>query len=61
MPEIIPGYDTQQKVVTVANNDTAINNEITTQAVDGWTVVFLTVSGSDMVITFSRNLPIEEV
>jgi len=58
MPELIPGYNTEQKVVTVANNDTAINTEITTQANDDWVVSSLTLSGTNMVILFSRTIPI---
>lgn len=58
MPELIPGYLTEQKTITVANNDTDINAEITTQAVDTWTVSSMILSGSDMVILFTRTLPI---
>ena len=59
MPEILPGYDTQSQTVTVANNDTDINAAITEQAVGGWFVVSLLLSGSDMVILFNRNVAIE--
>lgn len=60
MPEIVPGYNTEQKVITVANNDTAINAELTTQAVDSWIATLFTVSGSDVIILFSRNVVIPE-
>lgn len=56
MPEIVPGYTTEQKVVTVANNDTAMNNEITTQDADNWLVVSLTLSGTDIIILFTRTI-----
>lgn len=59
MPEIVPGFDTQQKVSTVSNNDSDINTEITTQANDGWIVGFITLSGSDVIILFTRNIAIE--
>lgn len=52
----IPGFTTEQKTVTVANNDTAINAEITTQAADSWQVSGLVLSGSDMVILFIRTI-----
>ena len=56
MPTIVPGYTTEQKVSTVANNDIDINAEITAQAVDSWIVSSLTLSGSDMVILFTRTI-----
>ena len=59
MPEIAPGYNTEQKTVTVPNNDTDINAEITTQAVDGWLASLFTVSGADVIILFTRNTVIE--
>lgn len=55
MPEIVPGYTTENKTVTVPNNDTDINAEITNQAADGWVSVQLTISGSDMIILFTRT------
>lgn len=60
MPEIVPGYNTEQKVVTVVNNDTDINAELTTQAVDSWIATLFTVSGSDVIILFTRNVAVEE-
>lgn len=59
MPEIISGINTEQKVVTVSNNDEAINAELTTQGADGWLASQLTISGSDVIILFSRNVTIE--
>lgn len=59
MPEIVSGIDTQQKTVTVANNDTAINAELTAQAVDGWLASLFTPSGTDVIILFTRNVAIE--
>lgn len=56
MPSLIPGFTYEQKVSTVANNDTAINAEITTQAADDWTVSNIVVSGSDVIILFQRNV-----
>jgi hypothetical protein len=57
MPEVVPGYTTEQKTVTVANNDTDMNVEITAQTEDSWIVVSLTLSGTDMVILFTRTVP----
>lgn len=62
MPELIPGYDFQQKVIRVANNDGDINDEIDTQAADvdgGWTVSDIIISGSDAILLFQRQIPIE--
>lgn len=58
MPELIPGYDTQQKTITVANNDTALNASITAEAAEGWMVTLMILSGSDMVLLYSRNVEI---
>lgn len=55
MPTTIQGYTTEFQVKRVADNDTDINNEITTQGVDNWLVVSLTLSGTDMVILFTRT------
>lgn len=60
MPVLIPGQLTEQKVVTVANNDTAINAEISTQDLNSWSVSQIIVSGSDVIILFTRTLPIQE-
>lgn len=59
MPEIITGQNTEQKVVTVANNDTDINAEITAQAADKWLASLFTPSGTDVIILFMRTTPIE--
>lgn len=56
MAAITPSITVEQKVVTVANNDTDINASITTEAADDWLVTLLCVSGSDMVILYSRNI-----
>ncbi len=47
-------YNTEQKVVTVANSDAAMNAEITAQAVDSWVVSHLLLSGANIIILFSR-------
>lgn len=49
----------EQKVLTVANNDTDINAAITAQAVDGWFVGSLTLSGTDIIILFTRRVTAE--
>jgi hypothetical protein len=56
MPVLVEGYTYEQKVVTVANTDTAINDEIDTQAEDDWIVTLLTISGSDVILLFSRQV-----
>lgn len=56
MPQVIPGYTTENISSTVVNNDTAINAEISAKEADGWIVVSLNVSGSDMVILFTRTI-----
>lgn len=56
MPEIATGITYEQKVVTVANNDTDINTEITTQAADSWILNQITISGSDVILLFSRSI-----
>jgi hypothetical protein len=56
MPVLVTGYTYEQKVVTVANDDTAMNAEITTQAADDWTLSQITISGSDAILLFSRNV-----
>lgn len=58
MPELVEGYNFEQKVVTVPNNDTDINAEIATQAEDDWIAGMLTLSGSDVIISFHRNVVI---
>lgn len=58
MAEIITGYILEQKVVTVANNDSAINTEIDTQGAEdlAWVVTNLFISGSDVIILFARQV-----
>ncbi len=58
MPELVPGYDTQQKVVTVLNDDASMNSEIETQAADQWLLSQLTPSGSDIILLFSRTVTV---
>lgn len=60
MVELITGYETQQKTVTVANTDVAMNAEIATQAAEtpGWIVTQIIPSGSDVILLFSRNVEI---
>lgn len=45
--------------MTVANNDTDINAEITAQAADKWLASLFTPSGTDVIILFMRTTPIE--
>lgn len=61
MAVVVPGYNTEQKVVTVSNDDTSINTELTTQAVDNWIAVLFTVSGGNVIILFNRNVAVEEL
>jgi hypothetical protein len=59
MAEIIPQYVVEQKVVTVSNNDGAINTEIDTQAAEdpAWLVnnLFIYPSGASVIILFTRQ------
>lgn len=56
MPELIGGILIEQKVSVVTGaSETDINTEIDAQALDNWVVVQLVLSGSDMVILFSRQ------
>lgn len=57
MATIIPGYSTEQVVSTIANNDTAMNTEIASKAVDGWIAASLTLSGANVIILFTRTIP----
>lgn len=50
-----PGLTIEQKVVRVADNDTAINAEITTQSAADWILQEMMLSGSDMVLLFNRT------
>lgn len=56
--EIVPGYSMEQKVVTVSNDDSSINAEITLQAADSWLVSSLTLFNSDasVIILFTRTV-----
>lgn len=56
MASIIPGYNTESKVVTVANNDTDINAAITAQGEENWIVTSITLSGTDIIILFTRTI-----
>jgi hypothetical protein len=56
MPVLVTGYTYEQKVVTVSNNDTAINAEIDTQAPGDWVLNQITISGTDAILLFSRNV-----
>lgn len=60
MAEIITGYVLEQKVVTVANNDSAINTEIDTQGAEdpAWVVtnLFIYPSGASVIILFARQV-----
>ena len=58
MPEIIQGYNTEQTTSQVANNSTAINAEIALKDADGWLLSGSVVSGSDIILFFTRNVPI---
>jgi hypothetical protein len=46
----------EQKVKTVANNDTDINTEIALQNADNWIVGLIVISGTDVIILFSRTV-----
>jgi hypothetical protein len=56
MPVLVTGYTYEQKVVFVSNNATDINAEIDAQAPDDWILNFITISGTDAILLFSRNL-----
>lgn len=58
MPELIPGIEYEQKVITVTNDDTSMNGEITTQAADNWVLQNLVLSGTDVILIFSRQVEI---
>lgn len=59
MAELVPGITYEQKVVTVASDDTSMNTEITTQAEDGWILNFITISGGNSILLFSRQIETE--
>lgn len=62
MPELIAGITYEQKIVTVSGySDASVNTEIDTQAEDGWVVSQLFISGTDMVILFSRQFETPEL
>jgi hypothetical protein len=50
-----PGLTIEQKVIRVADNDTAINAEITTQSADDWILQEIVISGANMVLLFNRT------
>ena len=52
----IPGYSIEQKVETVANNDTDINAALTTANSDNWTAAYMILSGTDVIILFTRSV-----
>ncbi len=56
MPVLIPGYTYEQKTVTVAANDAAMNAEITTQAATDWIVSQLVLNSANMTILFNRQV-----
>lgn len=56
MPILVPGFTYEQKVSIVPATESDINTEITTQAADDWTVSNFTVSGTDVIILFSRQV-----
>lgn len=58
MPEIIAGFNTEQKVVTVSNEDVDINAEINTQAADNWLVSSIIMYTNDtwVLILFTRTV-----
>lgn len=60
MAEIISGYVLEQKVQTVANNDTDINAAIVTEgaADPAWVVtnLFVYPSGASVIILFARQV-----
>lgn len=56
MPEIIPGYITEQKVSIVQIDE--INDQIQHMATAAnWLVVSISISGSNVIILFQRNVP----
>lgn len=50
-----PGLTIEQKVIRVADNDAAINAEITTQSADDWILQEMVISGGNMVLLFNRT------
>jgi len=59
MPTLPGGATYEYKQVTVTKDDTAVNNEITTQGLDNWFVQFMILDGSNMIILFQRILSID--
>lgn len=51
----VGGLTIEQKVVTVLNSDTEINDSITAEAADDWAVTSLTLSGTDIIILFTKT------
>lgn len=60
MPGLIPGTTTEQKTVTVANNDTAINASIATELPDDWLITLMVIypDGSNIILLYSRTVTI---
>lgn len=58
MASMIPGYTTEQKVLTVPNDDTSMNDAIATESAFQWVVSTLILSGggANMVILFTRTI-----
>lgn len=54
---LIPGYTTEQKVVTVANNDTAINASIATELPDDWLITLMVIypDGSQIILLYAKT------
>lgn len=44
----------EQKIVTVSNNDVAVNAEIATQAASDWMVALIILSGLNVILLFTR-------
>ena len=56
MVQIIPGYTTEQMIITVVNNDEVMNSQIEEEAAFGWLVSSLTLSGSNVIMLFTRTV-----
>ena len=59
MPVLPGGTTIEQKVVTVTNDDTTINTEITTQGSDQWIFggIVIWSDNSKVILLFSRTNP----
>lgn len=56
MATTIPGYTTEQKVITTTNDDASMNAAIDAEAPDQWLVSLLVPKDTDMVILFTRTI-----